>query len=753
MTQTDAYGFSLTQNMQENIVASPITSTDLSDCEICRAIWSSLSGSSGNKTDLEIDLGSFEDALSIECSRHKPMIEWFQSFCKKKRRARPLGLQQVQKDVGIRVDRPGILSLTESIKHGGFYADLLLVQRESVQSHPGIARALDPKWVDTSVVELWRKQCASSHGASCENPLKIWSVRPAWVVDTKDMCLVPGKECKSYVALSYRWGKATGLKVQADTIAKLQIKNGLNDPAISSQLAPIVKHVMSFTSMIGERYLWVDVLCIDHSRISESTSQLQLMGAIYANASLTIVNFDGDAEDGLPGLKGTSRGRALRSELIPFGEESFIEDKHGYFEFSTWGQYHKRSWTYQEFNMASRRLIFSKSLLHWMCQCSVWEEQLLLGVEADKYINPRMGEIMRGMPNLLSLGNLISHYNQRELTYDEDALPGISGLLTIFSRCFLGGFICGIPEMFFEAALSWRPHWEHTNLRRRVRSESPNPGQLRPCILPSWSWIGWEGLVDISQFEAGPANPSAWWMKETIPITTWYTCDSPTTPQTRKIRSSWFETREVYKDFKKPLPPGWTRLAISETANAEDGKNGMLLRPDGCDRYTFRHKNMTDDTKHEHPWHWPFPVPDIKESTQPFMPEQTPYLCCDTRRARVFAFQADDGNKATLYSGKDKAIGTLRLHNEEQLERFHRLDSGWAAAVDIELVAICRTRYYSKTFDEHLRLYTGPIKAWEDYTVLWVEWIDGVAYRLAVGQVHQADWEALGLEDVHLVLG
>jgi hypothetical protein len=743
--------------MEENTMAtpSPATLNELSDCEICHAMWSRLSGSSANGTAPEIELGSFDQALSAGCTRHKPMIEWFQRFCKSKGgRPKPLGLGQDQKDLGIRIRRPGVLSFTESIKRGGLYADLLLIRKKSAQNHPGIARALDSKWIDISVVDHWRKQCASSHGASCENPTKIWKVRPAWIVDTKNRCLVSGTDCKSYVTLSYRWGKARELNVQPDTMARLQRHNGVDDPAISSQLAPIVRHAISLTSMIGERYLWVDVLCIDHSRVSESTSQLQLMGAIYANASLTIVSFDGDAQDGLRGLKGSSQGRSLSNELIPFGEENFIHDKHGYFEFSTWGQYHKRAWTYQEFNMASRRLIFSKGSLHWMCQRSVWEEQLQLGVEADKYINPRMGEIMRGMPNLLSLANLLGHYNQRALTYDEDALPGVYGLLTVFSRCFLGGFICGIPEMFFEAALSWRPQWDHTNLRRRVPSENPNPGQLQPCILPSWSWAGWEGLVDISQYEAGPANPRAWWIKETIPITTWYACSSPTTLQKRRIKNSWFETREAYKDFDKPLPPGWTRHTIPEAVDLGEGKDDVLLHPEGCDRYVFRHENMaTDDKDHEHPWHWPFPVPDIQESTQPFMPEQTSYLYCDTQRARVRAFKADEGNKATLYSSQDKVIGTLRLHNEEQLQRFPSPNDGWAAAIDVELIAICRTRYYSKTFDEQLGSYRRPIKTWEDYTVLWVEWDDGIAYRLGIGQVHKVDWEAMSLEDIPLVLG
>lgn len=743
--------------MEQNITTRTAASDPFSDCRTCHAIWSRISGPCGDAADTpaKINLGSFEEALSAGCMRHKPLVEWFQTHSKKKSRDGPFGVQPDRKDMGIRVRRSGALTITESLQHGGIYADLLLVWRDSVQHHPGIARALDPKWADISVVDHWRKQCASSHGASCENPTKIWPVRPAWVVDTENRCLVPGKDCISYATMSYRWGKPRGLRLPPDTMAKLQRHNGLDDPAISSQLPPIVRHVIYLASLIGERYLWVDLLCINQSRVSESTSQLQLMGAIYANASLTIVAYDVDAEEGLPGLQGVSQARNLPNQFISFGEENLVHDKHTYFQFSNWGEYHKRGWTYQEFNMASRRLILTKGSLHWMCQRSVWEEHLCLGVQADKYINPRMGEIMRGMPNLLALGNLLGQYNERALTYDEDALPAIFGLLTIFSRCFLGGFLYGIPEMFFEAALSWRPQWEHTDLRRRETSDNPDPGQLRPFALPSWSWVGWEGLVDISQYEAGPANPRASSMKETFPITTWYTCDSPTASEKRRIRSSWFETRQVYKDFEKTLPPGWTRHAILEAANPEGGKleDGMLLHPDGCDRYIFRHETMPDNSDHEHSWHWPFPVPDIKESTQPFMPEQTAYLCCDTRRAHVFAFQAGEGNLATLYSSQDKVIGTLRLHNKEQLQRLPRLDGGWAAAADIELVAICRTHYYSKSFDEDLQRYTTPFKKWEEYTVLWVEWIDGVAYRLAVGQVHKADWEGLELENVALVLG
>lgn len=541
------------------------------------------------------------------------------------------------------------------------------------------------------------------------------------------------------------WGDAQGLQIQPDTMAKLQRPKALNDPAISSELAPMVRHAISLTSTIGERYLWVDMLCIDHSRAAESTEQLQFMGAIYANASLTIVALDYDAGDVFPGLKGASPHGDLDDVVIKFGEEQFIRDKRD-FDISNDGPYHRRGWTYQEFTMSPRRLILSKGSLNWMCQCGMSVEQLHPLVEFEEVSNFDMREIMRGMPDLWSLSNILCRYNDRALTHDEDALPGISGLLNVFSRCFSGGFLCGIPEMFFDAALSWRPQRKDTSLRRRVPSNRHDLSRLHPCHLPSWSWIGWEGCVDVGRFEAGPARPWSHWIKETFPITTWYTCDSPSASHKRRIRSSWFENREAYKDFDKPLPRGWTQQTIPKKSHRD-----IVPYPDGCDKYIFQHSSITEDEPES--WQWPFPVPSIEESTQPFMPEQTPYLCCDISRARVSSFQHAYWNEATLYSGQDKVIGSLHLHDEEQLQRFPRLATGWAAAKDVELVAICRERHYSKTWNDEVLSFALPIKKWEVYTVLWVEWVDGVAYRLASGQVDRAAWEGLALEEISLILG
>lgn len=97
--------------------------------------------------------------------------------------------------------------------------------------------------------------------------------------------------------------------------------------------------------------------------------------------------------------------------------------------------------------MSPRRIFFNSRELHWECSCSVWHEELVLGAEVEKYIDDRLKIILAGFPDLRSLSNPIGFYNEMTLRYEEDALPGTTGLLSVLSRSFTGGFLYGLPIM------------------------------------------------------------------------------------------------------------------------------------------------------------------------------------------------------------------------------------------------------------------------------------------------------------------
>ena len=720
----------------------------LSDCKVCHDIWR---GFADPNATIEINLGSFNDAVRSECPRHTPLVERFRNHCHH-------GNDRTRDsdDVGICKGRWGDdVTLIESISKGGCTWSLLLVKQDSVRDHVGIGRILDPDWVDLGIVKQWKNQCLASHGPKCENPTKISPIRPAWLIDIENKCLVFGQCSGPFVALSYRWGEHPRFSVDADTIAKLWTANALDSPEISVHLVPILRHAIYLTSVIGERYLWADALCVPHGDNEAAEEELNQMGAIYASAIVTIIAADGDSQDGFLGLRDISAPRKLEQCIIPFGEDKIVVRITDMWNSRSGTRYYGRGWTYQEEKMSQRKILFQEEEVHWECQCKVWHEEMTLGAKSEHYIDPALGVILAGFPDLGSLASLITDYNEREFRYEEDALPGISGLLSVVSRSFTGGFLYGLPEMLFDRALGWKPHWGHINLRRRAQSDRPGSSRLSHFSLPSWSWIGWQGMVTHGYGEAARINDWQSWMEETTPITEWYTSNSPKGSPLRRIRSTWFENRDSFNDFTKPLPVGWTRHKV--LAN-DSSKHEARLYPDGCSDQVFKHGNMPDNDCDS--FYFPFPVTDIQESTPPFTPDQTSYIFCETKKARLWAHQAGDDeelhefntNIVKICDRGGRNIGNLHLHNEEQLEYFPKTVKNDAPGMQVELAAIYRSRTYAKTFDKEQKRYTYPHTTTDSYQVLWVEWVDGVAYRLASGYVWKADWEDSDLEDVSLVL-
>jgi hypothetical protein len=141
----------------------------------------------------------------------------------------------------------------------------LLVKKESLLDHPGAGRILDPAWADLNILKKWKDECISSHGPNCQNPMKIWRKKPAWLIDVENKCVVPGETCEGVsAALSYRWRKEVDFRMYAADMPKFQHRNSPESPEITPRLPPIIRHGMHLTSRIGERYLWVDILCISH---------------------------------------------------------------------------------------------------------------------------------------------------------------------------------------------------------------------------------------------------------------------------------------------------------------------------------------------------------------------------------------------------------------------------------------------------------------------------------------------------------
>jgi hypothetical protein len=115
-----------------------------------------------------------------------------------------------------------------------------------------------------------------------------------------------------YVALSYVWGPPSGDWPQT------------------------ILDAVEVTKRLGEKYLWVDRLCIDQSNAQEKQFLISKMDAIYEGAEFTIIAASGDARTGLPGVGKTPRAeqpavslrkeRRLPSDFGYYDEEGLYED-------------------------------------------------------------------------------------------------------------------------------------------------------------------------------------------------------------------------------------------------------------------------------------------------------------------------------------------------------------------------------------------------------------------------------------------
>jgi hypothetical protein len=109
-----------------------------------------------------------------------------------------------------------------------------------------------------------------------------------------------------------------------------------------SRIAQVVKDAMILTSKIGQRYLWVDSLCIVQDS-PEKLSTISKMDLVYQNSLLTFVAATGEHADvGLPGVRPHSRAEEQRCAVL--GEHLRLIVPHSLraLENTTWAS---RAWT------------------------------------------------------------------------------------------------------------------------------------------------------------------------------------------------------------------------------------------------------------------------------------------------------------------------------------------------------------------------------------------------------------------------
>lgn len=405
---------------------------------------------------------------------------------------------------------------------------------------PNEKQSLIKSWIDLCVKGHGKdtSDCHTTHGSAADFKGLIKGTHFG-VIDVVDMCL---KELpldskgnpERYVALSYVWGKRPpGEEVYKTVMSNvlLHIRHG-GIEKMWNQLPRTIQHAILLVSRLGERYLWVDSLCIVQDSVSSWELNARAMHLVYGNAHITICAADGDAETGLLAVepilqpkspinlghsdtddsenKGMPRQPLTAhcapgvSLLLTRSPEAIIQD-------SIWN---KRGWTFQERLLSRRCLVFAEGQVYFQCRTSVMSQDVFTDGGTGGWSLDSTSAPLRTLKELKRRAfwfymRCVQLYTGRELSKPKDILTAFQGTSWLLQQRFNSPLLYGLPTSHFDIALLWSPM---DVLRRRKKQQhrhaststcsqdelgnctcKPDEEDYGKTNFPSWSWCGWIG--------------------------------------------------------------------------------------------------------------------------------------------------------------------------------------------------------------------------------------------------------------------
>ncbi|KAG6330062.1 hypothetical protein ID866_9026, partial [Astraeus odoratus] len=388
--------------------------------------------------------------------------------------------------------------------------------------------------VDVELVKRWIQLCEREHGSACES---VWwkdddGGLPDFVrmVDVQQMALVTASPGCRYVALSYVWG-GPGYEYWT-TMGNV---NARSCPGgMSNCVLPMtIRDAIHLVQRLGERYLWIDALCIIQDSLEDKAAQIHIMDLVYGKATFTVFAASGDGvRAGLPGLSEGTRPPTQHIQVIqglhlaiplPSLREAAAK--------TIWNT---RGWTFQELVLSRRRLFFTKDQVYFECPKDVWCEDIVAESKSMQYtttpIRPRgVGMFLRPTRSITSIPThyaaAVTKFSQRRLTHGSDVVAAMTAITNAMTKGYDApgsdpkrSFRFGMWITQLDYALLWQPVIGAACHPRRTVADREH------ARWPSWAWTGWTGAVhyDDENHLTGIASPSTHPSPVESLVSAWY---------------------------------------------------------------------------------------------------------------------------------------------------------------------------------------------------------------------------------------
>ncbi|KAF3038840.1 hypothetical protein E8E12_007491 [Didymella heteroderae] len=167
-----------------------------------------------------------------------------------------------------------------------------------------------------------------------------------------------------------------------------------------------------------------------------------------------------------------------------------------------------RSWCFQERVLARRTVHFTQHQMYWECEQGLFWERIDKGKSTNVYEEYSIRRIGVGLTRSLLRTvtdadkawydrkpwfDAVREYTSRNITYESDKLPALSGIAAALQRITGDVYYAGLWRSWFVQGLLWRFQDSTIDVYIQVPKQTKNISVWR---APTWSFAALEGVVD-----------------------------------------------------------------------------------------------------------------------------------------------------------------------------------------------------------------------------------------------------------------
>jgi hypothetical protein len=363
----------------------------------------------------------------------------------------------------------------------------------------GTARVMKRSKISANVVKSWISVCEMKHADTCQSTFKSasgtqseTSLHRIILIDVQNFNLVIADTHARYVALSYVWGIGDHFRLTEASFDWLIEKGALRE--VYPLIPRTIQDAIQFTKDIGERYLWVDSLCVSQDSPTK-LEEISIMSEIYNSALVTFVAVESKgAMDPLPGVREGSR--VLRTFYE--APDITLAARNAYLAPTVINSYYnKRAWTFQERLLSPRCLYFTSEQAVFQCQSSTFFEDRTEDQHNTRdlsYVNPITRHLFRSrsegvVDSVTVYFSTLRSYLTKLLTYESDRLNAFLGISDAVGRLIQSNFVFGLPTSYLCHGLLFQTNPTGCSRRRSTMADMKNDD------FPTWSWLGWSDTI------------------------------------------------------------------------------------------------------------------------------------------------------------------------------------------------------------------------------------------------------------------